>query len=189
MQVIATGVERTAHLRILRKLGCTRARGNFLGCPLPELEFQTRSVERMVVEPLSGQGNPLSSDQILLLFVQEEPYSWIEAHQRLFYSEAPTLPEDALLLAENRSQCGLGRWLSGPGRKRFENYEEFREIAILHNRFHDFVDSLLITCRSLRWGERLNDVQREDVRTELENIARNVGTVARRLEGRIAEAK
>lgn len=181
-EVVASGIEGSSHLRILRKLGCSTGRGKFFSPSVTEKEFQSRVYGITETGRFPVPGSPVSVEQILLLFVCEEPYAWIESHQGLFYSEGPPLSEEALLLAGNRAQCGLGRWLSGAGRKSFGQYDEYREIESLHQKFHDIADPLLTTFRSSRKVEWLNDIQRGVVRQRLEEVARALCAVAKNLE-------
>jgi diguanylate cyclase (GGDEF)-like protein len=183
-EIVASGIEGASHLRILRKLGCSTGRGRFFSPPVTEKEFRSRVYGITETGQFPAPESPVSVEQILLLFVCEEPYAWIEAHQGLFYSEGPSLSEEALLLAGNRAQCGLGRWLSGAGRKSFGQYDEFREIESLHQKFHDIADPLLTTFRSPRKDEWLDDIQREAVRQRLEEVARTLCEVAKKLENR-----
>jgi len=181
-EVIATGIDGASHLRILREIGCREGRGKVLGFPAPEQKFfeNIREKRSPVFPPVSRRA--LSLDEILLLFVKEEPLFWIESHRALFYSGEDSLSEEALLLAGNRALCGLGRWLSGPGRKRFGSQEAFMEIAALHDRFHDLADTLLVTARSPGGNRRLNDGEREAVRLDLERLAGEFGALSERLD-------
>lgn len=183
IDVLAAGVAHMAHFRVLREIGCPAGQGPFLTGPVSEdgLLTEIGRTER------DGAGPSLSwpvhsPDGILLLFVREEPWAWMESHRWILESGKTAPGEEDLLLLGSRNRCGLGRWLAGPGKRRFGEEGGYSRIRSLHERFHDLADRLAPDAlRSGRSGKIGDGNLRREIWRSMEEVAREIGQAAENL--------
>lgn len=134
-QVIAEGVETTAHGEMLLQLGCELAQGYGIAHPMPAADIPLWiATWRPVPTWLNRQA--LGRDDLPLLFASTEYPAWVDA------VEAYLKQEDDSNQAPQISRCDLSTWLTGAGYLRHGKLNAFSMVALDHQQIHALVTEL-----------------------------------------------
>ncbi len=135
-EVVAEGVETTAHGAMLLKLGCDIAQGYGIARPMPASEFPAWT--RQWKADSTWQNQPaISRDDLPMLFAGVEHRAWIiglKDHLKGKRNIPPPI---------DHKQCRFGRWLLDDGWTRHGTNALFQEIQIRHEKIHLFANEML----------------------------------------------
>ena len=128
-QVIAEGVERVEHGKLLLQLGCELAQGYAIARPMPA-EDLPHWIETWQPPEVWRTQNPISRDDLSLLFAAIEHKAWMRALEYYLSGDVektPPLAPDA---------CRFGQWLDTEGERRYGGTALFSEVIELHRQVH-----------------------------------------------------
>lgn len=127
--VIAEGVETAEHGTLLLQLGCELGQGYGISRPIPaqQLPLWTTTWQP---NPAWADLQPVSRDDLPLLFASVEHRAWIAAFKSYLKGECETVPP------LDHRQCRFGTWLEDEGQARHGIQPTFQAIAQLHLHVH-----------------------------------------------------
>jgi diguanylate cyclase (GGDEF)-like protein len=133
---IAEGVETIQHGQMLMRLGCDLAQGYAIAKPMPANEL-LGWIANWKPDPEWHDQKLVEREDLPLLFACVEHRAWIKSVESnlMGYNS-----NRSLLTIEN---CRFGRWLSGPGHRKYADHPVYPEIEHLHQQIHDMATSLL----------------------------------------------
>lgn len=128
-QVIAEGVERVEHGKLLLQLGCELGQGYAIARPMPASELP-QWIETWQPPHAWRAQKPISRDDLSLLFAAIEHKAWLRALERYLTGDVENTPP---LSPDN---CRFGQWLHSEGERRYGSTALFSEVVELHRQVH-----------------------------------------------------
>lgn len=140
--VIAEGVESTAHGELLLTLGCELAQGYGIAKPMPAANIPgwVGSWHPNTSWTTWGE-RALSRDDKALVFVEVGHRHWFRSVEAFVRGESKTAPP------LEASECHFGRWQVGDGQARFGKDPAFWLLVDLHERIHSEARTLVISAQ------------------------------------------
>ncbi len=133
-QTIAEGVETLAHGEILLQLGCELAQGYAIARPMPAKEIAVWQAAWRS-DPSWQKQEPISRDDLPILFAQVEHRAWIIKVARFIQGERDAPPM-------HHEQCRVGQWLKTGVRLRKDNRLAIQALGPLHIEIHELASEL-----------------------------------------------
>ncbi len=139
-QVIAEGVETTAHGLMLLRLGCEWGQGYAIARPMPASALP-HWLNTWCPEPAWLHQKPVQRDDLPLLFAVVEHRAWVTGISSYLYGERSVLPP------LNLQNCRLSHWLACEGgHARHAGHALFAQIEQLHQQIHAHA-AMLVTLK------------------------------------------
>jgi diguanylate cyclase (GGDEF)-like protein len=129
LQVIAKGVESVSQGIMLLQQGCEQAQGNYIAHPMPA-EKLPAWLETWKPEPQWLSQQPISRDDLPLLFASVDHRAWINAIKDYLKDENNSLPP------LDTQHCRFGKWLKSHGKRRYGGKNIFQDIENIHQQIH-----------------------------------------------------
>lgn len=132
---IAEGVETIQHGQMLLRLGCNLAQGYAIAKPMPADDLPDWTVN-WKPDPEWHAQKLVNREDLPLLFACVEHRAWVksvENHLKGYSSSRVSL---------DIADCRFGRWLSGPGHRKYADHPTYAEIEHLHRQIHGMAASL-----------------------------------------------
>jgi diguanylate cyclase (GGDEF)-like protein/PAS domain S-box-containing protein len=147
---IAEGVETVEHGQLLLQLGCELGQG--YGIARPMLAGNLPGwIDRWRPDPSWTTMQPVSRDDVAVLFASVEHRAWIRAIEECLKGETPAPPP------LDHHQCRFGHWLDKEGRARHGTHPSFQSIVSLHHQVHLLAIELL---KTMEQGEQAKALRR-----------------------------
>ena len=175
-QVIAEGVETTAHGEILLPLGCELAQGYGIARPMPAAELPGW-VKSWQPDPAWSVWRDRSINRFVLplLFAETAHRAWIKAIERCISGEREMARPPL-----NEHQCRFGIWYSREGQDHFGKLPEFQSIAPMHQRLHQMGAELLALYHRGQQTEAL--LRLDELHVQSHALIEQLQTLALRFE-------
>jgi hypothetical protein len=137
---IAEGVETVEHGEMLLQLGCELGQGFGIGRPMPASQFPAWA-EAWRPDPLWLGRQPVSRDDLPLMFALVEHRAWVSAIESQVNGERQVLP------SLDERLCYFGKWLGGAARQRSSFADALDPVIVLHHQVHETAPQLLALQR------------------------------------------
>lgn len=170
-EVVAEGVETSAHGEMLLLLGCELAQGYGIARPMPAADLPVWAANWRP-EPRWARLAPVGKMDLPLLFAATEHRAWLASVERRLRDGADTLAPNG------RGHCRFGIWLAGEGGGRYGRDPALPMVRALHDEVHRMADDL---------SERKRRGDREGALAGLDELHRLSGNLVDTLKSLIVE--
>jgi len=134
-QVIAEGVETSAHGRMLLRLGCELAQGYGIARPMPAQAMPAWC--QGWTQDAQWQDVPVVSKRDLpILFASAEHRAWVAALQNYLTGRSPHV------VALDAHRCNVGQWIDGGGLQHHPDRQAVARVVDLHGQIHAMAQTL-----------------------------------------------
>ncbi len=133
---IAEGVETIQHGQMLMRLGCDLAQGYAIAKPMSAANL-SNWIDSWEPDPEWHDQQLVDREDLPLLFACVEHRAWVKSVENYLKG----YNSSGLILGVD--DCRFGRWLSGPGSRKYADHPAFSDIDDLHRQIHELAITLV----------------------------------------------
>jgi diguanylate cyclase (GGDEF)-like protein len=133
---IAEGVETIQHGQMLMRLGCDLAQGYAIAKPMLANDLPDW-IANWKPDPEWHEQKLVDREDLPLLFACVEHRAWVKSVESYLKGYSSSR------LSLDIGDCRFGRWLSGPGHRKYADHPAYPEIEHIHQQIHDMAISLV----------------------------------------------